>query len=186
MNDSVHYAEYSVEKKYEGAYGRKRKLAILLYILAPILLLILLLATVGAAAILWYIPLSPMFFLFVIRTTYNRYFKIEYDYRVATGELVIAEVYNKKSRKDILTVKLANAEAIAPYRDEHRDLCDKGSYDRVIEAVSSMNAEDIYFAIVPDEDDKSKKTLVYFEVTSKMLRLLSLYNRKTVVVKVRF
>ncbi len=189
MNDSSHYAEYAVEKKYEGAYGRKRALAIALYILTPILILIILLAASpysAAITVLVFIPLAPTFLFFIIRTTYGRFFKIEYEYRVATGELTIAEIYNKKSRKDIVTVTLANAETIAPYRDQYKDECDKGSYDRVIDSVSSMNSPDIYFVIVPDEEDKSKKTLVYFEATSKMLRLLSLYNRKTVVDKVRF
>ena len=188
MNDSAHFAEYTVEKKYEGAYGRKRVLAIILYILAPIVLLLLLLSNpyTGAIAILIFIPLAPTFFLFVVRTTYGRYFKIEYEYRVATGEMVIAEVYNKKSRKDIFTVTLANAETIAPYRDEYKEACDKESYDRIVDSVSSMSSPDVYFLTVPDEDDRSKKTLVFFEPTAKMLRLLSLYNRKTVVDKVRY
>ena len=56
MNESSHsshFAEYTVEKKYEGAYGRKRILAIILYILGPILVLIgMFLIGLGAIAIL--------------------------------------------------------------------------------------------------------------------------------------
>ncbi len=188
MNDSAHYAEYTVEKKYEGAYGRKHTLAIILYIIGPILVFLPLFLNVytRAIAILVFIPLAPTFFLFVIRTINNRFFKIEYEYRVAMGELVISEIYNKKSRKDLITVKLSDVDTVAPYRDRYKDDCDRGSYERVIDAVSSMSSPDIYFAVVPNEDDKSKKTLVYFEATSKMLRLLSLYNRKTVVEQVRY
>ena len=191
MNESSHtshYAEYTVEKKYEGTYGRKRALAILLYILAPIVLLLILLANpyTAAVAILIFIPLAPTFFLFVVRTTYGRFFKIEYEYRVATGEMVVSEIYNKKSRKDIITIAVSNAEIIAPYRDAYKEECDKSEYDRIIDSVSSMNSPDVYFLVIADEEDKSKKTLVFFEPTSKMLRLLSLYNRKTVVTQVRF
>ncbi len=186
MNDSVHYAEYAVEKKYEGSYGRKRMLAIILYILCPILLLFLMLFFIGAGAFIWFVPLCPMFLLIVVRTTYNRYFKIEYDYRIATGEFVIAEVYNKRARKEIFSAKIAAFEAIAPYRNSYKESCDRISYDRVIEAVSSMSSPDLYYAVIPDPEDNQVKTLLYFEATDKMLRLLNLYNRKTVITPVRF
>jgi len=192
MNESTHtshYAEYAVEKKYEGKYGRMRNLAIALYILVPIAVLLILLAANPYSAgitILVFVPLAPTFLIFVIRTVHGRFFKIEYEYRVTSGELVVSEIRNKRSRKDLITITMANVETVAPYRDSYKDECDKGSYDRIIDAVSSMNSPDLYFAVVPDEEDKSKKTLVYFEATAKMLRLLSLYNRKTVVEKVRF
>jgi len=186
MNDSVHFAEYAVEKKYEGSYGRKRAFAITLYVLGPILLLFLMLYIMGGAAVIWFVPLCPMFLLIVVRLTYNRYFKIEYDYRIAVGEFTVSEVYNKRSRKEILSEKIATFEAIAPYRDQYKDACDRGSYDRVIEAVSSMSSPDVYYAVIPDSDDPAVKTLLFFEATSKMLRLLNLHNRKTVMSQVRF
>ncbi|MBQ4064875.1 MAG: hypothetical protein IJD10_02120 [Clostridia bacterium] len=192
MNESTHtshYAEYAVEKKYEGKFGAMRRLAIALYILFPIVVLLILLAVnvmIAAVTVLVLIPLAPTFLAFVIRKIHGHFFKIEYEYQVASGELVISEIRNKRSRKDLITITMANVETVAPYRDSYKDECDKGSYDRIIDAVSSMNSPDLYFAVVPDEEDKSKKTLVYFEATAKMLRLLSLYNRKTVVEKVRF
>ena len=186
MNDSVHFAEYAVEKKYEGRYGRMRALAITLYIVGPILLLFLMLFAIGPAAFIWFIPLCPMLLLSVVRLTYNRYFKIEYDYRVAVGEFTVSEVYNKRSRKEILSEKIATFEVIAPYRDSYKDACDRGSYDRVLEAVSSLNSPDVYYAVIPSPEDPKSKTLLYFEATAKMLRLLSLHNRRTVISKVRF
>jgi membrane protease YdiL (CAAX protease family) len=50
MNESTHtshYAEYAVEKKYEGKFGAMRRLAIALYILVPIVVLLILLAWKG-------------------------------------------------------------------------------------------------------------------------------------------
>lgn len=186
MNDSVHFAEYSVEKQYEGRYGRNRAIAITLYIVGPILLLLLMLFVMGPAAVIWFVPLCPMFLLMVVRKTYNRFFRIEYDYRIATGEFSVAEVYGKRARKEILTERIAGFEAIAPYRDAYKDACDRGSYHRVIEAVSSMSSPDVYYAVIPNEDDPKVKTLLFFEATEKMLRLLHLHNRKTVVTRVRF
>ncbi len=186
MNDTVHYAEYAVEKKYEGAYGRKRTLAIVLYVVGPLLVFIGMLTLMGAAAAIWFIPLCPMFLAMIVRTTYNRFFKIEYEYRIAAGELTVSEVYNKRGRKDILTAKISAIETIAPYRDSHKEACDRLTCDRTVEAASSLKSPDLYYAVIPDEEDPAVKTLLYFEVTEKMLRLLHLHNRRTVVTPVRF
>ncbi len=186
MNETAHYAEYSVVKKYEGSYGRMRAVAIALYILCPLLLLLFLLFLMGWGAMIWFIPLCPLFLLIVVRVTYNRFFRIEYDYRVAGGDFNIAEVYNNRSRKEKFNFRISSAEMIAPYRDSYRQAADRLSFSARYEAVSSMNAEDLYFAVVPDEEDNSVKTIVFFEPTSKMLSLMNFYNRRTVVTKVRY
>ena len=186
MNDSVHFAEYSVTKKYEGAYARKRLLAILLYIICPIVVSVLCIWWMGWIAVVWLVPFGVTFLAFIVRKTYGRFFKIEYDYRIAAGEMEIAEVYDKKARKVILTAKIADFETIAPYRDEYRAACDKGTYDRVIESVSSLKAPHVYFGVYPDPDKPSSKTLVYFEPTTALLRLISKFNRKTVVDELPF
>ena len=185
-SDAVHYTEYSVTKKYEGAYGRKRILAILLYIFCPIVVSVLCLWWVGWIAVVWLVPLGVTFLAFVVRTTYSRFFRIEYDYRIAAGDLEIAEVYDKKARKVILTAKISDFETIAPYRDEYKTECEKGSYDRVIESVSSLKADHVYFGVYPDPDKPSSRTLVYFEPTTAMIRLISKFNRKTVVDELPF
>lgn len=186
MSEFAHYAEHSVVKKYEGAYGRKRKIAITLYILCPILLLFGMLALIGAGAFIWFVPLCPFFLFLIIPATYNRYFKIEYDYRIAAGEFNIAEVYNNKSRKEKINFKVSSAEIIAPYRDRYRESANRVSCDVVYDASSSLSSEDLYFAIYPDEKDENKKIMVFFEPTNKMLALLHLYNKFTVVTKVKY
>lgn len=186
MSEFAHYAEYSVVKKYEGTYGRKRKIAIALYIICPIILLLVMLAVIGAGAFIWFIPLCPFILFLIIPLTYNRFFKIEYDYRIAAGEFNIAEVYNNRSRKEKINFKISSAEMIAPYRDKYRESADRINCDVVYDASSSLNSEDLYFAIYPDAEDENKKIMVFFEPTSKMLALLHLYNKFTVVTKVKY
>ncbi len=186
MTETAHYAEYSVIKKYEGKYGRNRILAISLYIICPILLLFIMLFLMGPGAFRWFIPLCPFFLSIIVPLTYNRFFKIEYDYRIAAGEFNIAEVYNNRRRREKLNFRISDAEMIAPYRDSYRQSADRLNYDTRYEAASSMNAEDLYFAVFSDEEDNTVKNIVFFEPTAKMLSLMNFYNRKTVVVKVKY
>ncbi len=186
MNDTVHYTEYSAVKKYEGRYGRLRRLAIFLYILCPLLLLAVMLLLIGPAAVIWFVPFCPTFLLIVVRTTYNRFFRIEYDYRIAGGEFEIAEVYHKQSRRVIFTARIADFETIVPYRDPYRETCDSADCRNTVEAVSSLSSPDLYCAILPDPEDSRVKTRILFDVNAAMLRLLNYYNRKTVVVPVSF
>lgn len=172
MNDSVHFFEHSVIKKYEGEYARHRLLAILLYILCPILLLVLLLMLVGTAAVIWFVPLSPMAIIAAVKTTYGRFFKIEYEYMLSKGTLTVTMVGGKR-RKELCSIRISECSYIGPSKQapaEH-------PCDRTINAVSSMKSPDLYVAI-------HEKTMLYFEPTAKMLRSLQLYNRDTVMTEV--
>ncbi len=186
MSEFVNFAEYSVEKKFKGRYGRNKRIVTALYIIVPFLILVLSVAMIGAGAVIWFVPLCPFFLSIIIPAVNNRFFKIEYDYAVSAGELRIAEVHSKKRRKEIITIDIKKAEAIAPYRDKYRDSADRIDYDRVIDASSSMDSPDLYYAVIADADDEKSKTIVFFEPTSKMLSLLYSQNPRTVKTAVRF
>ena len=174
MTDSVHYFERAVIKKYEGAYGRRRALAILAYILCPILLLVLLLMLVGTAAVIWFIPLSPMAIIAVIKMTYGRFFRIEYEYVIAKGTLTVSAVSGKKYRKELFSSKISELSYIGPVTDRSKE----SDCKTVINAASSLGIPDLYAAV-------KDQTLLYFEPSEKMLRSLQLYNRETVITEVR-
>ncbi len=186
MSEFAHFAEYTVTKKYEGKYGRARTLTILSYIFIPITVLFIMLALIGAGAFIWFVPLCPFFLSIIIPITYNRKFRTEYDYRIAAGDFNIAEVHNRRHRKELLTVQISKAEIIAPYRDGYRETIDRMSFNKIYETASSMNAEDLYAMVIPDSEDENEKILIFFEPTSKMLSLFSFFNRRTVSVKVRY
>ena len=82
-------AEYSVKKRREGKYEQRRRLAVGLmaaFVVASAVICFLLFGILFPA---WLIPLLVLFFSIVIPLIYLPNFNIEYDYRVAGGELTL-------------------------------------------------------------------------------------------------
>ena len=107
---------------------------------------------------------------------------VEYDYRITDGELFFSEVYNGRRRKERFTLSIADFEMIAPYRDPHKASADRMTFDEIHDFSSSPEAADLYFGVYCDKEF-SKRMLFLFEPSQKMLRLLSFYNRRTVVAR---
>ncbi|MBE6637170.1 MAG: hypothetical protein E7618_05145 [Ruminococcaceae bacterium] len=186
MSDSVHAYTYAVVRKSEGGYRLRRYLAIALYILCPLLLLFLLLYVIGPAAFIWFVPLCPTVLMIVVRLTYSRNFHIEYEYSIGHGTLTVTEIRGKTNRKVLLACPIAAFTTIAPYRYTPEDLRRRQADGRVIMAVSSLTSPDLYYAVTADSANPTVKVVLFFEATSKMLRLLQFHNPNTVVSSVRF
>ena len=178
MNDTVHYAEHTVTKKYEGRYRLQRFLGITAFITAYVLILIVMLLIIGAGAVIWYVPLAPTAIFLTKKGIYNRFFNTEYTYTVAGGTFTLKRVNSDKYSKEIIRFKLSEASAILPYSEEYKSTVDALEPTKKIEAVSSMSAPDIYAISVND-------TLIFVEGISKTVRLFSHYNKNTVAVKTR-
>ncbi len=174
MNDSVHYFTHTVTKKYEGSYGRKRRLALALYVIGPLAVLTLMLATIGAGAFIWFVPLCPTVMAIVIKVVNNKLFSVEYRYTVSKSELIVEELKGSKP-KALATVKISEAELIVPYKD-NMDMIGSLNAKRRIEAVTSMLAEDIYAIYCPQE-----MLLLFINATEKTVKLLYHYNKRTVL-----
>ena len=165
-------AEYSVKKRREGEYERRRRLAIVLmaaFAVASAAVCILLFGIMFPA---WLIPLWILFYSIVIPLIYLPNFNIEYDYRVAGGELNIAAVKNRRIRKELASIRLAGAEFIAPYNGSFRETADRAECDGVIDASSSESSPDRWFAIYPDPDGGQKRYLIFFDASPKMVSLM--------------
>ena len=165
-------AEYSVKKRREGKYEQRRRLAIGLmaaFVVASAVICFLLFGILFPA---WLIPLLVLFFSIVIPFIYLPNFNIEYDYRVAGGELNIAAVKNRRSRKELAAIRLAEAEFIAPYKDSYKETADRAECDGVIDASSSESSPDRWFAIYPDPDGGQKRYLIFFDASPKMVSLI--------------
>ncbi|MBO5040520.1 MAG: hypothetical protein J6D09_05435 [Clostridia bacterium] len=172
MNDTVHFAEYTVTKKREGKYRRNRILAIIGFIAFFVLVLIIMLLIIGAGAVIWYVPLSPTAMFLAKKIVYDRYFNTEYNYCIAGGTFILNRINSERYKKEILRFKLSDADMIVPYVDEYKEKIDRLAPKTRIEAVSSMSASDIYAISVND-------TLVFVEGISKTVRLFKLYNKNT-------
>ena len=116
--------------------------------------------------------LLVLFFSIVIPLIYLPNFNIEYDYRVAGGELNIAAVKNRRIRKELASIRLAGAEFIAPYNGSFRETADRAECDGVIDASSSESSPDRWFAIYPDPDGGQKRYLIFFDASPKMVSLM--------------
>lgn len=165
-------AEYSVKKRREGEYEQRRRLAIVLmaaFAVASAAVCILLFGIMFPA---WLIPLWILFYSIVIPLIYLPNFNIEYDYRVAGGELNIAAVKNRRTRKELASIRLAGAEFIAPYNGSFRETADRAECDGIIDASSSESSPDRWFAIYPDPDGGQKRYLIFFDASPKMVSLM--------------
>lgn len=173
MNEFANYFEYCVEAKNEGSLKLKRTFLIALYILFPLVFFTLLcylkLFVLGCFIVL---------FTAIIWFFTWRYVQIEYEYRVVKGEMTFAKIYGRKSRREFLEVRLQDMSLVAPYKDEYKnraDACEIKHY-----AVSSMSSPDIYVGLYTDEKTK-KSAAVFFEATSKFVKLAKFYNSSATV-----
>jgi len=93
------------------------------------------------------------------------------------------EVYGSKSMRVLCSTRVSGMTAIAPYDHAHKAAADAVPAANRIEAVSSMSASDIYFAVFKDGGDDC---VVFFEATEKTLKVLRYYNENTVITKTRY
>lgn len=179
MNENSQYAEYSVTRLNDGKMGKNKKRSLLIFVILEAIVTIALFVLFGSFGFYFSVPFFIVSCL-IFAPMYMYKFNIEYDYVVIDGELTVSEIRNKKIRKNIFFVKLSSAEFLAPFYGQYRDNVQKMEYDRVVEAFSSPNSERIY-AIISTPDNSKKQTLLLFEPSDKILKLMSIYNRKTVL-----
>ena len=79
---------------------------------------------------------------------------------------------------------LSDMEKCAPYTDNAARELDGQSCAHVYRAVSSMDAEHVYYAIYVN--DKNERCLVYFEVIKKSLKMIKTYHPATVMTNLPF
>ena len=184
MDDSTHYAEHGVLRKYEGKYGRMHSLTIAMFIIGPLLVLFGMLAIIGAGAFIWFVPLSPTALLICKRGIYDRYFGSEYTYKLSGGTFTLTRHHDGRYVRELLNFTIAKAEFILPYRDSYIEKINSTKYDKRIEAVTSMKGDDVYTIFYTD--DKGVKHLIFIDGISKFVKLMNLYNKSTVVVPTKY
>ncbi len=178
MNGSVHYAEHTVTKKYEGKYKAFRLCGILLFVAAFILIAVIMIALIGAGAFIWLVPLSPTAIFIAKKLIYDRFFNTEFTYIISGGTFTLQKINSERYKRTLIQFKLSDASAILPYQGIYKERIDALSYAKRIEAVSSMNCEDIYAIFAND-------TLIFIEGIAKTVRLMCFYNKSSVAIQTK-
>lgn len=166
------FMEKIVEKK-----KTPKDMAIRIGIVLAALLLVMILMDVsfrypqitGISPLLWIGAVYGAFYLVRSRN-------IEYEYIVTNGDLDIDMIVAKRKRKRIFSANCKDFDILARYRGTHYER----SMDEIknrIEAVSTMQAEDIYFIVL---NYKGERTIVFFQPTEKMLDSFRKFNPRNV------
>lgn len=176
--ESVNYAEYTVAKKAEGSNLKKRVGLIALYVVVLAVIVVIIKLTSGAAAV-W----GGVLFVLLVALIWftQRLVKEERKFEVSNAKLVISEL-NASGKGRIVSEELVSAYSlIAPANEEYREKWTAA--DEVKDFRGDSKSPDSYFARL-EKDGKS--SVVLFEATNKMLKVMKFYNSKgTVVTEVR-
>lgn len=176
MDESVNYAEYTVTKKPEKDNLRKRILLIILYAVVFIGVCALIALIKGAAVwggVIFVLLIALIFFTW-------RLVKEERQAEVANAKLKLSNLNGSGKSKTVFEGLVSAFDLIAPMNDEYRD--SYASADEILDCRGNSKSPDSYFARL-EKDGKS--TVVCFEATNKMLKVMKFYNRNTVVTEVR-
>lgn len=178
MDDSVNYAEYTVEQKPEGALKKKRILLIALY---TVFLLGGMILFVGVLQ-LWPVGAIIPFLTWIIWGFTWKYVQLEHKYEVANAKFRVSEIYGRKKQETVFENFVSGFSLIAPMNDEYKAQYE--GVDTLLDYRGSKTSTDSYFAILEKD---GKKTAICFEATNKMLKVMKFYNSKaTVVTEMRY
>lgn len=177
MNDFSSIAEYSVKKEQTRGIKALKVAGPLLSVLLSAAAGVLMVFVYGIElAILMFTVLLAVSLIISARLTRS----VSYDYRITDGEMYFSEVYNNRRRKELFSLEIASIDIIAPYRDQYLESAKRVNYSSLYDLTSSPEAENVYYAVYTSKEDSSHRTLILFEPSEKMLKLLKHYNRGTV------
>ena len=184
--------EYTVDRKKQGAYRFLKPLIIAAWIVIPIVLIVATVIignTLGGIgglfkmSIFIILPLTAGLakFFFMPSIAYG---DVAYECTISSGDMSFAKIYGDRFRREWFALKISDMEKCAPYTDDAARELDGQSFAHVYRAVSSMDAEHVYYAIYVN--DKNERCLVYFEVIKKSLKMIKTYHPATVMTNLPF
>ena len=163
-------------KKKEGKYALARVLMIFFYIFATLAYVFF---CTAVKYFLWFLVILPVFVMVIIYFTWWRV-SIDYKYIVDHAVFCVKAVYGDRYERVLFEEKIREISIIAPYKNAYLSQADDFVRDaEAVYAISSKNAEDIYFACHTDAFDKKK--IVFFEMTYHTLSALKYYNSNATV-----
>jgi len=91
---------------------------------------------------------------------------LEFEYSVTNGELDIDKIIARSRRKRLISVHSSTFEYFAPLTTENKSMFEGDGALKKIDAFSSLESDNIYFAIYHKNNDKIR---LAFEPTEKMI-----------------
>lgn len=168
--------EHVVQKQNDSAMKRKKILLWTLIVLSAAGLLWLGLALEFFPVALGIVIVGGFFAVLYMR----RFSRVDYEYYIFEGTAVFSEILGNAARRQMISFEIRKCERIAPLADEKWvRFADEYPAEVVYSALSSPDAENVYFAAFKGE--KGKKTLVYFEMTARALKLFRTANPQAVI-----
>lgn len=168
--------EHVVQKQNDSAMKRKKILLWTLIVLMAIGLLWLGLSLEFFPVALGVVMIGGFFAVLYMR----RFSRIDYEYYIFEGTAVFSEIYGNATRRQILSFEIRRCERIAPLSDEKwARFAEEYPAETVYSALSSPDAANVYFAAF--EGEKGRKTIVYFEMTARAMRLFRAANPQAVI-----
>jgi len=180
-NEITNSAEFTVEKKVEGAYRWKRIGFWAMYIGIPIVFLVI--AGLTGLMALWLIVFVPLYFpfalpKFIYPLTYI-YVQIEYEYAVISGALHINYVYGRKKRAEMMPgIPIKDMTLIAPYEGETRAKIDAETFDITYVAPAYKDHPDNYVCVFKNADGKN--CMAIFQMPEHFIKLFKFHNKNFV------
>ncbi|MCR4906621.1 MAG: hypothetical protein K6A33_11140 [Clostridiales bacterium] len=174
--ESVNYAEYTVTKKAEGTNLRKRILLLAVYLIYIIAVVTVVVLTKGGGAMWGFL----FFLLFIIMVFFSwKLVKEDRKYECLNAKLVISELNEGIGSKPKIVSEdlISSYSLIAPTTEEYKEQWSNA--DEIKDFRGDSKSPDSYFARLEKD---GKTTVILFEVTNKMLKVMKFYNSKATVV----
>lgn len=168
-NEGTGYSEYTVKRIHDKKLKRNKILLVLLYIAFAAAFCTIFLVLVKMPPVIAVLPL----FLWILCFFTWKYTNIEYTYVTCKGEFYIFCVNGYGKGKEVFRRRIEDAEIIAPAGGEYAEK-ENGNFAQVLDYSSSMNSDNLYFAVYGD-------TKIYFNVSGVLLSAMKYYSSKNVV-----
>ena len=174
MNDNLNY-EKIVKKHIRGGLLLLRISLIAAYVIFAAIgfTLTFLLAKGSPALILLVGALDSVLILLTWKFT-----NVEFEYAVLSGYFFVSKIYGKSRRKELFEEDLSRAVMIAPYNEKYAKNANESKPDKIIEAISSQDAENVWFALF--ESTEKERVLIFFEADQRALKAFRHANPRCV------
>lgn len=172
--DDPNYYDYLVKPETKGKILMTKILLIIAYALFVIV-------SCTVCVLLRAIPVMCLVLVLtlIIRFFTWRYACPEYIYTIESANISFTIVYGGMKRKELSKYHIKDIEVIAPYKGEYKSAADAFDANERMCFVSSMDADDVYYLIVKENDGKKK--VIFINAPEKTVKRLRYYNDKTVV-----
>lgn len=170
--DSPNYFEFSVKKKKTANTWLLQFAIVFLSFLPMLIMFIFFIKVIGYVMFLFLLGAIVSIWFFM------RFTRVEYEYIIAGGEISFSAVYDNVQRRKIVSAKIKDMTAIAPYDEQLVSRFSEGVAKR-FDLCIALDSYDVYFFTY--NHDKLGKILVTFNMAGKAAQIMNFYNRSTVL-----